>query len=95
MIKDDERERLIKQMQAANQKRLEAAYEVGKGLLLIKEHESREDFIEILMKHFGLTEIDGEAICKHMRQSAEPEAAERISEIMLNATLRRLEGTDA
>jgi len=93
MLKDEEREYLIKYAQAAHKKALEAAYGLGKCLVLIKEHEPREIFIEILGRDLGLTEIDGEAICKNMRLE-EHEAAVNIAEIMFKAALRLMEGTD-
>ncbi|TSA12118.1 MAG: hypothetical protein D4R73_02740 [Deltaproteobacteria bacterium] len=93
MTKNEERERLIREVRAAYQKGLKGAYGVDRGLLQIKDHESREKFVEIL-NDFGLTEIEGEAICKNMRLLEEPEAAIHISEILLKAAIRQMEGAD-
>jgi hypothetical protein len=89
--KNEETERLIKEIKAFRQQHLEAAYGLGTGLLIIKEHEPRVTFVEILQNEFGLTEIEGEAICKNMRLYEKPEAAAKIVEIMLNASMRMLE----
>ena len=89
--KNEKTGRLIKEIQACRQQQLEAAYGLGTGLLLIKEHEPRETFVEILQNEFGLTEIEGEAICKNMRTYGKPEAAAKISEVMLNVFMRNLE----
>lgn len=90
MTKNYDRERLIKEALAYQQQAFKGAYEVGQGLLAIKEHETHETFVKVL-NDFGLTEIEGEAICKNMRLSEKPEAAAKIVEIMLNASMRLLE----
>lgn len=85
-----DRERLIEGALAYQKQAFKGAYEVGQSLLAIKEHETHETFVKVL-NDFGLTEIEGEAICKNMRLHERPEAAGKIAEIMLNASMRILE----
>jgi hypothetical protein len=81
-----DRDRLIEEALAYQQQAFKGAYEVGQGLLAIKEHETHETFVKVL-NDFGLTEIEGEAIVKNMRILDAP----KIVEIMLNASMRLLE----
>lgn len=91
MTNPEERERLIKEIKASSQKMLIGAYEFGKCLMLINFHEPRKTFVELL-DDFGLTEIEGEAICKIMRSLEKPEDAVQIAEILGKATMRRIGG---
>jgi hypothetical protein len=63
--------------------------EIGRRLLAVKTKETREGFVKHIRDELGLAEIEGQAICRAMKDLPAPEAGEYISALIDKADYRR------